>query len=211
MTTEPPSPRRRPPGVADSSPRRRWWSRPAPRDDPDEPDASHRAHWARERAATPLMIATSSSGRLPRPRARMTIPWVFSTTAPSVAGSSQARWDGVPAIENPAAATELEQALVAQQPQGAQHRVHRPSRRRRHAPGVPATDNPAAAAELEQTLVAQQPQGTEHRVGVHPEHRGEVLGRREPLPGPRLARRRSRVGSPRRPADRGRSGRSCTA
>src|SRR5262249_40774988 len=55
-----------------------------------------------------------------------------------------------------------------------------------------------AAAELHQPFIAQRPQRPQHRVGVDPEHRGKITGRREPLPRPGLALRD-------RPAERRRS------
>ncbi len=41
--------------------------------------------------------------------------------------------------------------------------------------------NRAAPAEPQQALIPQLPKSTQHRVGVHPEHRREILSRRKPL------------------------------
>ena len=45
----------------------------------------------------------------------------------------------------------------------------------------PGDRDAPAAAELQQALVPEQVQGAQHGVLVHAEHRGEVLGQREPL------------------------------
>jgi len=51
----------------------------------------------------------------------------------------------------------------------------------RAALGCPGDRDAPAAAELQQALVPEQVQGAEHGVLVHAEHRGQVLGQREPL------------------------------
>jgi hypothetical protein len=49
--------------------------------------------------------------------------------------------------------------------------------------GSPSGDRDAAATpELEKAFVAQLVERAEHGVGVHPEHRGKIPGRRQPLP-----------------------------
>jgi hypothetical protein len=47
--------------------------------------------------------------------------------------------------------------------------------------------DPTATPELEQTLIPEQAQGAQHGIRVHPQHGGEILGRRKPFPRLRFA------------------------
>src|SRR5947207_13248334 len=55
--------------------------------------------------------------------------------------------------------------------------------------GRPCNRDSAPAPELEQSLVSEEPQRTQHGVRVDTKDRGEILRRRQTLPGLRLAAR----------------------